>query len=137
MPHSGSDEKGLNIRDLPWVRAEELRTLTEGRGLIVLPDYDVVLKQAKEVFEKARAVDAQTWKETKGFLKEDAVRDYLHALVVAYHELLRSATNTTVYCNYKDQNGNLCGSIMDITVDATGVYYQCRLDRYSHVRPVP
>lgn len=135
-PPNGGPESA-NIRDLPWIREEELKTLGEGRGPIVLPDVDVVLTQARNVFEKARAINPDSWKDNNNFLKSAAVSDYLHTFMVAYHELLKSATNTTVYCSYKDPSGNLCGAIMHISVDSTGVYYQCPINKYQHVQPVP
>jgi hypothetical protein len=127
--------KPETIRDLPWFREEDLARLPRVNGVLLLPDLAEVLEVAEEVFASARAVEGDQWSKNGGFLAREDIKNFLRALMTAYQRLKENASHTSVWCEWKDAVGAVCGSKMDIAVDAFGAYYRCQLDPATHRTP--
>ena len=121
-----------NIRNLPWFDPEYFDQLLVLLGSVIhLPNLDIVLEQARQVFESSRSIDTDNWQDTKDFIYKPNVRKYLQSLFIAYKELHRSASHSVYYCAWPDKNKNVCGSLMDIRVEQIGAFYVCQTDK-SH-----
>jgi len=122
------DHPPANIRDFPGFDAEYIDNLQPFNPVIHLPNVEIVLDYARQVFESSRLIDAEDWQNTKDFICRPNVKHYLKCLLIAYKALQISAIHSTYYCAWLDQHRNVCGALMDIHVEQIGAFYICRVD---------
>lgn len=101
------------VHDLPYFASEReaddlLRMFCDGNRPIILPEF----REIQRELERLNSLHTIT----------------AFDLLSTYQRLLKSHSNTDIFCGYATSSGGVCGAKMDIEVCALGAFYQCSRD---------